>query len=117
MPPRPFPEIDYPVDRRNGSTALEGKHLMSTGQLVLLLIFAVPICGIIFSSLEKIARYRAKAAGAPENAELSARVLTLEGEMDSIRQHLAETQERLDFAERLLARNDPARLPEQRAGS
>jgi hypothetical protein len=48
---------------------------------------------------------------------LSARVLTLEGEMDSIRQHVAETQERLDFAERLLARNDPARLPEQRAGS
>jgi hypothetical protein len=39
---------------------------MSTGQLVLLLIFAVPICGIIFSSLEKIARYKARAAGAPK---------------------------------------------------
>jgi hypothetical protein len=33
---------------------------MSTGQLVLLVIFAVPICGIVFSSLEKIARYPAK---------------------------------------------------------
>jgi hypothetical protein len=52
---------------------------MSTGQLVLLLIFAVPICGIIFSSLERIARYKAGGAGGPEMAELSARVQALEG--------------------------------------
>jgi len=72
---------------------------MSTGQLLLILIFAIPICGIVFSSLEKIAR-----------------VQVLEGEMDGVRQRLAETLERLDFAERLLARSDPAKVPEPRAG-
>jgi hypothetical protein len=45
---------------------------MSTGQLVLILIFAVPICGIVFSSLEKIARYKAKGAGGVETSELRA---------------------------------------------
>ncbi len=89
---------------------------MSTGQLVLILIFAVPICGIVFNSLEKIARYKAKGVGGAETAELSARVQALEGEMDSMRQQLAETQERLDFAERLLARSEPAKVPEPRAG-
>jgi hypothetical protein len=90
---------------------------MSTGQLVLILIFAVPICGIVFSSLEKIARYKAKGAGDPETSELSARVQALEGELDGMRQQLAETQERLDFAERLLARTESTKLPEPRAGS
>ena len=90
---------------------------MSTGQLVLILVFAVPICGIIFSSLEKIARYKAKAAGGPETSGLSVRMQALESEMDGMRQQLAETQERLDFAERLLARSEPAKVPEPRAGS
>jgi hypothetical protein len=89
---------------------------VSTGQLVLILIFAVPICGIVFSSLEKIARYKAKAATGPETSELSARVQALEGEMEGMRQQLAETQERLDFAERLLAWSEPAKVPEPRAG-
>jgi hypothetical protein len=90
---------------------------MSTGRLVLFLIFAVPICAIIFGSLKEMARYRAKGAGGADIADLSARVQTLEGEMDSMRQPLAETQERLDFAERLLARSEPARVPEPRSGS
>ena len=90
---------------------------MSTGQLVLLLIFAVPICGIIFSSLEKMAHYKAKAAGGGDIAELSARVQALEGEMDGMRQQLMETQERLDFAERLLAHGEPAKVPQPRVGT
>jgi hypothetical protein len=90
---------------------------MSTGQLVLILIFAIPICGIIFNSLEKIARYKAKGPDGAELADLNARVQALEGEMDGMRQQLAETQERLDFAERLLARGEPPKVPEPRAGS
>jgi hypothetical protein len=90
---------------------------MSTGQLVILLIFAVPICGIIFSSLEKIARYKATGAGGAEIVELNARLQALEGEMDGMRQQLAETQERLDFTERLLARGEPTKVPEPGAGS
>jgi hypothetical protein len=90
---------------------------MSTGQLVLLLIFAVPICGIIFSSLEKMAHYKAKAAAGGDFAELSARLQTLEGEMDGVRQQLIDTQERLDFAERLLAQGEPAKVPQRKAGT
>jgi hypothetical protein len=90
---------------------------MSTGQLVLLLIFAVPICGIIFSSLERMAQHKAKAAGGGDIAELSGRVQALEGEMDGMRQQLIETQERLDFAERLLAQGEPARVSEPRTGT
>jgi hypothetical protein len=90
---------------------------MSNGQLIIILIFAIPICGIIFSSLEKIARYKAKGTDEPETSELTARVQALEGEVDGMRQQLAETQERLDFAERLLARTDPTKLSEPRAES
>jgi outer membrane murein-binding lipoprotein Lpp len=90
---------------------------MGTGQLVLILIFAVPICGIIFNSLEKIARYKATAAGGADISELSARVQALESEMDGMRQQLAETQDRLDFAERLLARGETAKVVEPRGGS
>jgi hypothetical protein len=32
--------------------------------------------------------------------------------MDGVRQQLIETQERLDFAERLLAQGEPASVPE-----
>jgi hypothetical protein len=92
---------------------------MSTGRLLLILIFAIPICGIVFSSLEKIARYKAKGAegGGSETDELSARVQALEGEMDGVRQQQAETLERLDFAERLLARSELGKVAEPGAGS
>jgi hypothetical protein len=90
---------------------------MSNAQLILILVFAIPICGIIFSSLEKIARYKARAAGGADTSELSARVQALESEMDGVRQQLAETQDRLDFAERLLARGETAKVPEPRGGS
>jgi hypothetical protein len=41
--------------------------------------------------------------------DLSARVEALEGEVESQRRDLAETQERLDFAERLLAQAQETR--------
>jgi len=39
----------------------------------------------------------------PSESELPARLEALEAEMNTLRQELGETQERLDFAERLLA--------------
>jgi hypothetical protein len=62
-----------------------------------------------------MARCKAKAAGGVDIAELSARVQALEGEMDGMRQQLIETQERLDFAERLLAQSEAAKVPQPRA--
>jgi hypothetical protein len=39
----------------------------------------------------------------PDGGELQDRLEALEGEMNTLRQELSETQERLDFTERLLA--------------
>lgn len=41
----------------------------------------------------------------------------LRGEVDDLRQQLTEVQERLDFAERMLARHEDRALPGARGGS
>ena len=65
----------------------------------------IPVAGIIFHGLEKVARLRVEEAkvkagqlDGPAVAELTA----LREEMGDVRRELAEVQERLDFAERLL---------------
>jgi hypothetical protein len=45
----------------------------------------------------------------PGGSELQARLEALEAEVSKLRQELSETQERLDFAERLLAQGPEAR--------
>jgi hypothetical protein len=48
-----------------------------------------------------------------DDSRLQADVEQLRHELDQVRQELAETQERVDFAERLLARPaEPGRLPD-----
>ena len=46
---------------------------------------------------------------APRGSEPQARLEALEAEMGNLRQELSETQERLDFAERMLAQGPEAR--------
>ena len=46
---------------------------------------------------------------APRGSEPQARLEGLEAEMGNLRQELSETQERLDFAERMLAQGPEAR--------
>ena len=65
----------------------------------------IPVAGIIFHGLEKVARLRVEEAkvksgqlDGPSVAELAA----LRDEMGDVRRELSEVQERLDFAERLL---------------
>ena len=73
----------------------------------------IPVSAIVISGLVKIARYRAMGSGAEGGGELPGRVDALEQDVDILRHELTETQERLDFAERMLARGDQARpLPE-----
>jgi hypothetical protein len=48
----------------------------------------------------------------PPPAEPQARLEELEAEMDQLRGELAEAQERLDFAERVLARESSPRRPD-----
>lgn len=67
----------------------------------------IPIAGIVAFAAVKIAKLRATAPGSLP-ADVTARLESLEHRVDGLQQDLAETQERLDFAERLLsqARDD-----------
>lgn len=68
----------------------------------------IPIVAIIAFAAVKIARIRATRPEAPA-ADVTARLEALEHGFRSIQEELTETQERLDFAERLLtkARDEP----------
>lgn len=48
--------------------------------------------------------------GAPTDEAVHAEVIELRGELEAVRRELAETQERVDFTERMLAQG---RAPEQ----
>ncbi|PYO92167.1 MAG: hypothetical protein DMD62_13930 [Gemmatimonadetes bacterium] len=67
----------------------------------------VPIIAIIAFAVIKIARINA--ARSPDSpSDLANRVDELEHGLQTIQQQLAETQERLDFAERLLVKGKEA---------
>ena len=65
-------------------------------------ITIIAIVGLIARATIKIAELRA--SNAKPDAELAARVDELEGTVHSLQQEVAEAQERLDFAERLLSK-------------
>jgi DNA repair exonuclease SbcCD ATPase subunit len=62
----------------------------------------IPIVAIISAAAVMIVRVRASHAG-PPSLEITARLDALERSLQDVQQELAETQERLDFAERLLS--------------
>ena len=62
----------------------------------------VPIAAIIAFAAVKIARLRATLPGAA-SPEVTARLEALERRVEDVQKELVETQERLDFAERLLS--------------
>jgi acyl dehydratase len=68
----------------------------------------IPIVAIIAFAAVKITRIRASGPRLP-GADVQARVEALERGLQGVQEELAETQERLDFAERLLtkARDEP----------
>jgi hypothetical protein len=68
-----------------------------------ILIFSVPIVAIIFNGLTKLAKIKAESQG-NLGSEAMERIAELENQMHHVQQQLSETQERLDFAERLLAK-------------
>jgi hypothetical protein len=59
--------------------------------------------GIVAGVVIKIVRLRAARSELP-SADVSARLEALEGDVQRLEQELAETQERLDFAERVLGK-------------
>lgn len=84
---------------------------MDKGALALLipiLAMLIPITAVVFHGLAKVARYRALGAEAEGDGGILARLAAVEEELSAVRHELAETQDRLDFAERLLARGPEA---------
>jgi hypothetical protein len=63
----------------------------------------IPVVAIIAFAAVKIARLRATRPESP-SADVTARLEALEHGFERLQQELAETQERLDFAERILSK-------------
>jgi hypothetical protein len=87
----------------------------SVGQLVAMLIGAIPVLGILAWAAVKILGPIGQAlgrriAGSSEGESAERRLGVLADEVDHLRSQLAETQERLDFVERMLAQG---RQPDQ----
>jgi hypothetical protein len=66
------------------------------------LALMIPIIAIVCGTILKMSRDK---YGPSLPAELSHRLEALESEVGALRQELGETQERLDFTERLLAQD------------
>lgn len=77
--------------------------------LIPILALSIPVVAIIFTNLAKMAKFKAeaqqRAIGHPES---DARLAALEDDVMMLRRELSETQERLDFTERLLAQKSEA---------
>ena len=63
----------------------------------------IPVTAIIAYAVIKIARIRATRPDLP-SSDVTARIEALEQSFESLHQELADTQERLDFAERILSK-------------
>jgi uncharacterized protein involved in exopolysaccharide biosynthesis len=77
----------------------------SVAVFIPIVALCIPVAGIIFHGLEKVARLRveeAKVRAGQLDGQSAAELATLREEMGDVRRELAEVQERLDFAERLL---------------
>lgn len=72
---------------------------MNPGELALL----IPIVAIIAGTVIKLSRMKLESQNPGLGPEALARLEALEGEVDHLRRELSETQERVDFTERLLA--------------
>ena len=72
---------------------------MDAGAIALL----IPVAAIVMGGLARIARDLARGRRNQDVSALDTRMEALEHELGSVRSDLSETQERLDFAERLLA--------------
>jgi hypothetical protein len=65
----------------------------------------IPVAVIVMGGLSQIAREIGRGRRQPEMRSLEAQVDGLEHDLQAVRRDLSETQERLDFAERLLAQS------------
>jgi len=77
----------------------------SLALLIPIMALSLPVLGLVFAGFQRYAKLRLeetrlKMQGGNSSQDMEA----LRSEMDDLRRELGEVQERLDFAERLLAR-------------
>lgn len=72
--------------------------------LIPVLALVIGLVGTIFSGLLKLQKGRSREQGAVGNGDVTERLEAVEQDVQTLQRQLSETQERLDFAERLLAR-------------
>ncbi|MEO5826009.1 MAG: hypothetical protein ABIR59_08990 [Gemmatimonadales bacterium] len=74
----------------------------------------IPVAAILAFTVIRIAKYRAQVRLSGGDPNTGHRLDAVEMEVDALRQDLSETQERLDFAERMLAqrKHEPLAPPE-----
>ena len=73
------------------------------GVIIPILIFSIPVLAIVFNGLTKLARIKAESQQGL-SGEVLDRIQELESDVQDLRHQLTEAHERLDFAERLLAK-------------
>ncbi len=71
--------------------------------LIPIMALAIPVAAIIMGSLVKMAKFKAEGQRGALSPDADLRLAALEDDVHGLRRELAETQERLDFTERLLA--------------
>ena len=71
--------------------------------LIPILALSIPVVAIVMGSMVKMARLKAQSQIVLP-PEVEHRIAVLEEDVSSLRHELGETQERLDFTERLLAK-------------
>lgn len=85
----------------------------SPEQLVVIMLGSITILGIMALAAVKIfgpiaQAYARRMGGGSRDQDLAERIDTMAQELEQVRGQLSETQERLDFAERLLSQGRPA---------
>jgi hypothetical protein len=70
----------------------------------------IPVAAILVWGAVKLAKIKAQSLAAGADPDTAGRLQALEQEVGTLRQEMAETHERLDFAERVLAQHPPDRL-------
>jgi hypothetical protein len=83
--------------------------------LIPIFALAIPLAGVVFYGLQKLARTRLEEArlraGVLDKGS-EAEIAALRDEVGDLRRELSDVQERMDFAERLLSQaRGPERLP------
>jgi len=78
----------------------------SLALLIPIMALSIPVLGLVFAGFQRYAKLRLEETRLRLEGQGGSReeLDSLRGEMDDMRRELSEVHERLDFAERLLAR-------------